>query len=50
MYGGNSAFILDCENILRCIDAGEQDIMSECVKRVSADNISRCNSPGSALS
>ena len=36
---------LDCENILRCINAGEQDIMSECVKGYPADNESRsCNS------
>ena len=36
---------LDCENILRCINAGEQEIMRECVKGYSADNESRsCNS------
>ena len=41
---GTAPSYLDCENILRCIDAGEQDIMSECVKGYPADNISRCNS------
>ena len=36
---------LDCENILRCINAGEQEIMRECVKQYPADNESRsCNS------
>ena len=36
---------LDCENILRCIDAGEQELMRECVKGYPADNESRsCNS------
>ena len=29
---GTAPSYLDCENILRCIDAGEQDIMSECVR------------------
>ena len=42
---GSAPPYLDCENILRCIDAGEQDIMSECVKQYPADNESRsCNS------
>jgi hypothetical protein len=36
---------LDCENILRCIDAGEQQIMRECVKGYPADNETEsCNS------
>ena len=36
---------LDCENILRCINAGEQEIMRECAKQYPADNESRsCNS------
>jgi hypothetical protein len=36
---------LDCENILRCIDAGEEEILRECVKGYPADNESRlCNS------
>ena len=36
---------LDCENILRCINAGEQEIMRECVKQYPADSDSRsCNS------
>jgi hypothetical protein len=36
---------LDCQNILRCIDAGEQEIMRECVRGYRADNESRsCNS------
>jgi hypothetical protein len=36
---------LDCQNILRCIDAGEQELMRECVKAYPADNESRsCNS------
>lgn len=26
---------LDCENILRCIDAGEQEITQECVRGYS---------------
>jgi hypothetical protein len=42
---GKAPLYLDCENILRCIDAREQEIMSECVKRYPADNESRsCNS------
>ena len=36
---------LDCQNILRCIDAGEQGIMRECVKSYPAVNeSSACNS------
>jgi hypothetical protein len=36
---------LDCQNILRCIDAEEQELMRECVKAYPADNESRsCNS------
>ena len=36
---------LDCKNILRCINAGEQEIMRECVEQCPADNESRsCNS------
>jgi hypothetical protein len=36
---------LDCENILRCIVAGEQEIMRECVKQYPADNETEsCNS------
>lgn len=36
---------LDCENILRCIDAGEQEVMRERVMAYPADNDSRsCNS------
>jgi hypothetical protein len=36
---------LDCENVHRCIDVGEQKIMRECVKGYPADNESRsCNS------
>jgi hypothetical protein len=36
---------LGCENILRCIDAGEQEIMRECVRGYPADNESgSCNS------
>lgn len=36
---------LDCENILRCMDAGEQEVMRECVKSYPADNeSSACNS------
>ena len=42
---GTAPLYLDFENILRCIDAGEQEIMSECAKRYPADNESRsCNS------
>ncbi len=42
---GSAPSHLDCENILRCIDAGEQEIMRECVKGYPADNMSRsCNS------
>ncbi len=46
MYGeGSAPSYLDCENILRCIDAGEQKIMRECVKGYPADNeSSSCNS------
>src|SRR5919106_4976043 len=36
---------LDCQNILRCIDAGEQELMRECVRAYPADNeSSSCNS------
>jgi hypothetical protein len=36
---------LDCQNILRCMGADEQEIMRECVKAYPADNESRaCNS------
>ena len=42
---GTAPSYFDCENILRCIDAGEQDIVSKCVKGYPADNMSRsCNS------
>jgi hypothetical protein len=29
---------LDCQNILRCMDAGEQEIMSECIRDYAACN------------
>jgi hypothetical protein len=29
---GTAPSYLDCENILRCIDAGEQEIMRECAR------------------
>jgi hypothetical protein len=29
---------LDCQNFLKCMDAGEQEIMRECVKSYSVDN------------
>jgi hypothetical protein len=29
---GTAPPYLDCENILRCIDAGEQEIMRECAR------------------
>ena len=29
---GSAPSYLDCENILRCIDGGEQEIMRECVR------------------
>ena len=36
---------LDCENILLCIDAGEQEMMRVCVKGYPADNETEsCNS------
>jgi hypothetical protein len=42
---GTAPSYLDCKNILRCIDAGEQEIMRECVREYPADNESRsCNS------
>ena len=42
---GTAPSYLDCENILRCIDAGEQGIMQECVELYPANNESgSCNS------
>jgi hypothetical protein len=42
---GSAPSYLDCENILRCIDDGEQEIMRECVKGYPADNETEsCNS------
>jgi hypothetical protein len=42
---GTAPSYLDCENILRCTVAGEQEIMRECVRGYPADNESRaCNS------
>lgn len=42
---GTTPLYLDCENILRCIEAGEQEIMRECVRGYPAENLSRsCNS------
>ena len=35
---GTAPSYLDCNNILRCINAGEQEIMRECVKQYPADN------------
>ena len=35
---GAAPSYLDCENILRCINTGEQEIMRECVKGYPADN------------
>jgi hypothetical protein len=36
---------LDCKNILRCMNVGEQEIMRECIKAYPADNETRaCNS------
>ncbi|MGH9974950.1 MAG: hypothetical protein ACRD8Z_03820 [Nitrososphaeraceae archaeon] len=32
---GTAPSYLDCENILRCIDAGEQEIMRECARGYS---------------
>jgi hypothetical protein len=42
---GSAPSYLDCKNILRCIDAGEQEIMRECVNGYPADNETElCNS------
>jgi hypothetical protein len=42
---GSAPSYLDCENILRCIDAGEQEMVSECVKAYPANNETEsCNS------
>jgi hypothetical protein len=35
---GTASSYLDCKNILRCSDAGEQEIMRECVKGYPVDN------------
>jgi hypothetical protein len=36
---------IGCQNILRCMDAGEQEIMRECVESYPTDNeSSACNS------
>jgi hypothetical protein len=41
---GTAPSYLDCKIILRCIDAGEQEIMQECVELYPANNESRsCN-------